>query len=78
MMAQKTIIVYSKPNCMQCNFTKKYLEDKGVSYEVKDIFESEEALNEVKELGFSSVPVISVEGQEAFNGFRPDLLDQLV
>ncbi|EDP67573.1 putative glutaredoxin [Carnobacterium sp. AT7] len=77
-MAQKTIIVYSKPNCMQCNFTKKYLEDKGVSYEVKDIFESEEALNEVKDLGFSSVPVISVEGQEAFNGFRPDLLDQLV
>lgn len=77
-MAQKTIIVYSKPNCMQCNFTKKYLEDKGVSYELKDIFESEEALNEVKELGFSSVPVISVEGQEAFNGFRPDLLDQLV
>lgn len=63
---------------MQCNFTKKYLEDKGVSYEVKDIFESEEALNEVKELGFSSVPVISVEGQDAFNGFRPDLLDQLV
>lgn len=63
---------------MQCNFTKKYLEDKGVSYEVKDIFESEEALNEVKDLGFSSVPVISVEGQEAFNGFRPDLLDQLV
>jgi len=78
MMTKKTIIVYSKPNCMQCNFTKKYLEDKGVSYEVKDIFESEEALNEVKELGFSSVPVISVEGQEAFNGFRPDLLDQLV
>ncbi|MER2173410.1 MAG: glutaredoxin-like protein NrdH [Carnobacterium sp.] len=77
-MTKKTIIVYSKPNCMQCNFTKKYLEDKGVSYEVKDIFESEEALNEVKELGFSSVPVISVEGQEAFNGFRPDLLDQLV
>ena len=78
MMTQKTIIVYSKPNCMQCNFTKKYLEDKGVPYEVKDIFESEEALNEVKELGFSSVPVISVEGQDAFNGFRPDLLDQLV
>ncbi|AGY81814.1 MULTISPECIES: glutaredoxin-like protein NrdH [Carnobacterium] len=76
-MTQKTIIVYSKPNCMQCNFTKKYLEDKGISYEVKDIFESEEALNEVKELGFSSVPVISIEGHEAFNGFRPDLLDQL-
>ncbi|MBT2731324.1 MULTISPECIES: glutaredoxin-like protein NrdH [Carnobacterium] len=76
-MAKKSIIVYSKPNCMQCNFTKKYLEDKGIAYEVKDIFESEEALNEVKELGFSSVPVIAIEGHEAFNGFRPDLLDQL-
>lgn len=77
-MAQKTIIVYSKPNCMQCNFTKKYLDDKGVNYTIKDIYESEIALEEVKELGFTSVPVISAEGKEAFNGFRPDLLDQLV
>ncbi len=77
-MDNKTIVVYSKPNCMQCNFTKKYLDDKGVEYVTKDIFESEAALEEVKELGFSSVPVITIEGQEAFNGFRPDLLDQLV
>lgn len=75
-MADKTIVIYSKPNCMQCNFTKKYLDDKGVLYEIKDIFESEEALAEVKELGFSSVPVILADGQDAFNGFRPDLLDQ--
>lgn len=77
-MAHNGIIIYSKPNCMQCNFTKKYLDDKGINYTIKDIFESETALEEVKELGFTSVPVISVEGQEAFNGFRPDLLDQLV
>lgn len=63
---------------MQCNFTKKYLDDKGVNYTIKDIYESEIALEEVKELGFTSVPVISAEGKEAFNGFRPDLLDQLV
>jgi glutaredoxin-like protein NrdH len=77
-MAHNRIIIYSKPNCMQCNFTKKYLDDKGVNYTIKDIFESDSALEEVKELGFTSVPVISVEGKEAFNGFRPDLLDQLV
>ncbi|MGB3161233.1 glutaredoxin-like protein NrdH [Carnobacterium sp.] len=77
-MANNGITVYSKPNCMQCNFTKKYLDDKGINYTLKDIFESEVALDEVKELGFTSVPVISVEGREAFNGFRPDLLDQLV
>ena len=77
-MANKTIVIYSKPNCMQCNFTKKYLDDKGVTYEIKDILESEQALAEVQQLGFSSVPVILADGEEAFNGFRPDLLDQLV
>lgn len=76
-MSKENIVVYSKPNCMQCNFTKKYLDDKGVHYEIKDIFESEEALAEVTQLGFSTVPVIKAEGQEAFNGFQPDLLDRL-
>lgn len=62
---------------MQCNFTKKYLEDKGISYEVKDIAENEAAIEEVKSLGFSSLPVVIAEGLEAFNGFRPDMLNQL-
>lgn len=76
-MAEQIITVYSKPACMQCNFTKKYLDQKGIAYEVKDIMESEEALEEVRKLGFQSLPVILAEGMAAFNGFRPDLLDQL-
>ncbi|GEQ33576.1 glutaredoxin-like protein NrdH [Marinilactibacillus psychrotolerans] len=76
-MSKKSVVVYSKPNCMQCNFTKKYLEDKGISYEVKDIVENEAAIEEVKNLGFSSLPVVIAEGLEAFNGFRPDMLNQL-
>lgn len=76
-MSKKSVVVYSKANCMQCNFTKKYLEDKGISYEVKDIVENEAAIEEVKSLGFSSLPVVIAEGLEAFNGFRPDMLNQL-
>ncbi|WP_080147064.1 glutaredoxin-like protein NrdH [Marinilactibacillus piezotolerans] len=76
-MSNTPVIVYSKPNCMQCNFTKKYLEDKGIPYEVKDIAENEAAIEEVKSLGFSSLPVVLAEGLEAFNGFRPDMLNQL-
>lgn len=74
---EKPVIVYSKPNCMQCNFTKKYLEDKGIPYEIKDIEQNEGAIDEVKSLGFSSLPVVLAEGIEAFNGFRPDMLNQL-
>lgn len=76
-MSNTPVIVYSKPNCMQCNFTKKYLEDKGIPYEVKDIAENEAAIEEVKSLGFSSLPVVLAEGLEAFNGFRPDMLNHL-
>lgn len=62
---------------MQCNFTKKYLEDKNISYIEKNVVESEEALNEVKDLGFSSLPVIVSNGMEAFHGFRPEKLKKM-
>lgn len=76
-MQNTPVVVYSKPNCMQCNFTKKFLEDKGIPYQIKDIEQNEQAVNEVKSLGFSSLPVVIAEGIEAFHGFRPDLLNRL-
>lgn len=71
------VIVYSKPNCMQCNFTKKFLEDKNIPFEVRDVMENEAALEEVKSLGFSSLPVVVIDGQEPFSGFRPDRLENI-
>ena len=63
---------------MQCNFTKQFFEDNQVPFVIKDVFESEEALEEVKALGFQSLPVIVAEGIEPFFGFRPDILETLV
>lgn len=71
------VTVYSKPNCMQCNFTKKYLDEKGVDYSTLDVFHDEEALNHIKSLGFQSLPVVEIDGEPPFNGFRPDLLAKL-
>lgn len=76
-MKNTSIIVYSKPNCMQCQFTKKYLENKGIPFEEKDIDQDVEAVDEVKKMGFSSLPVVIAEGIEAFNGFRPEMLNRL-
>ena len=72
------IKVYSKPNCMQCEFTKKFLKDNGLQFEVRDVFESEQFKDEVVELGFTSLPVVVAHGHEPFAGFRPDKLDELV
>lgn len=62
---------------MQCQFTKKFLQDKGIDFEVKDVAESDEALSEVKSLGFTSLPVVISDALGSFNGFRPDMLSKL-
>lgn len=62
---------------MQCNFTQKYLDEKGINYAILDVLADEAALEHIKSLGFQSLPVVEIEGEEAFNGFRPDLLAKL-
>lgn len=73
----KNVTVYSKPNCMQCDFTKKFLDDNDVAYQVINVYEDETALNKIKEMGFQSLPVVEIEGEEPFFGFRPDRLEAL-
>ena len=71
------IKIYSKPNCMQCNFAKKYLIDKGVPFEEIDVFEDVEALTMLRDKGFSQMPVVDVNG-DFHTGFRPELLAKAV
>ena len=70
------IKIYSKPNCMSCEFTKKYLNDKGVSFEEIDVFQDAEALSMLRDEGFSQMPVVSMDG-EFHTGFRPDVLSKV-
>lgn len=51
------IIVYTKNNCPFCDRVKNYLDAKGKEYEVRNINESQEAMNEVIALGVMGVPV---------------------
>ena len=67
------ITIYSKPNCMACNFSKKYLEDKGVEFKEINVFEDKEALAMLRDKGFSEMPVVDVNG-EFHTGFRPEVL----
>ena len=71
------VTVYSKPNCMACNFTKKYLNDKGVKFEEIDVLKDAESLAMLRDKGFSQMPVVSIEG-EFHTGFQPNLLSKAV
>ena len=71
------ITIYSKPNCMACNFSKKYLNDKGVEFDEIDVFKDDEALAMLRDKGFSQMPVVSIEG-EFHTGFQPSILAKVV
>ena len=61
---------------MACNFSKKYLDDRGVKFEEIDVFQDAEALAMLRDKGFSQMPVVSIDG-EFHTGFRPDVLSKV-
>ena len=67
------IKVYSKPNCMQCSFAKKYLDNKGVKYEEINVFQDAEALSMLRDKGIAEMPAVDVNG-EFHTGFQPNIL----
>ena len=71
------ITVYSKPSCMQCEFSKKYLNDKGIEFKEINVFEDNEALDSLRDEGFTQMPVVDVNG-EFHTGFQPNLLAKAV
>lgn len=71
-----SIIVYSKPNCVQCDATYRALDKHGLEYEVIDVTSDPEALQTVKALGYQQAPVVYADG-DCWAGFRPDKIKGL-
>ncbi|WP_297438740.1 glutaredoxin domain-containing protein [uncultured Clostridium sp.] len=68
--------VYSVEWCPPCNKLKKYLEKKGVSYEVVTVADEKEARNEVlKVSGQRSVPVLTINNK-VIVGFEKEQIDE--
>lgn len=70
------VTIYSLPNCVQCESTKKFLRNKSIDYVEIDMSQNEEALQKVRELGFTQAPVVEY-GEEKWSGFRFDRLNTL-
>lgn len=75
---KQMIKVYSKPNCMACNFTKNFINDNGIEAEFIDVTQDEQALSYIKDLGYNAMPVVYVDENTHWFGFRPDELEKLV
>lgn len=69
--------MYTKPKCVQCNATYRKLEAEGIKYEVIDLSENPDAIEEIKELGYLQAPVVVVDKDNHWSGFRPDKIEAL-
>ncbi len=60
----KNVIIYSTPTCPYCIKAKKFLEEKGIEYDEKDVSSDTEAADEaVEKSGQMGVPVLDIEGE---------------
>ena len=76
------VYVYSKKDCGPCVLVKNELErrglKKGIDWEEKDIEKNELYMKELTDLGFMSVPLVTKDSEVLFNGFRPDIMAQVL
>jgi glutaredoxin-like protein NrdH len=68
--------VYTKPNCVQCDATKRLMDNLGVEYTTVDIADNPEELEKLIQMGYKSAPVI-VTDNDSWAGFQPDKIEKL-
>lgn len=72
-----SIIVYSKPNCPQCDLTKRDMDILGIEYEIIDISLQQDQLERLAGLGFRSAPVVETD-RDVWSGYQQDKIKELV
>jgi glutaredoxin-like protein NrdH len=70
-----SVIVYTNPNCVQCEQTKKFLDKEHIDYTVENLQDPNNynKLVEFIEQGFKSAPIV-VTNTETWSGYKPDKL----
>ncbi|MEE6289283.1 glutaredoxin family protein [Georgenia sp. MJ173] len=75
-----TVTVYTTPNCIRCDITRRVLDKAGISYRTVDVADDPAVREYVTaELGYTEAPVVVVD-QDAdhhWSGFRPDKIKAL-
>lgn len=72
-----TVVVYSNPNCVQCEQTKRWLTLKEIPFESKMIPDSPEVFDLIESKGYKSAPVVVANG-DSWSGFKLDKLNSLL
>lgn len=73
------ITVYTKPACVQCDMTRKFLDNAGLEYSVEDITspENRAQLEYFLVEGYLAAPIV-VTDRKTWSGYQIDNLKELI
>ena len=68
------ITVWTKPNCVQCDQTKKEFDKRGIIYETRKL--TPKVIEKFQELGLLAAPIVESDDRR-WSGFRLDRIKSL-
>jgi len=73
-----SVTVYTNPNCVQCEMTKKYLDREGIEYTVENLQDEKnyDKLVAFVEQGFKAAPIV-VTDTDTWSGYKVDKLKEI-
>lgn len=73
-----TITVFTLPECVQCDSTKRMLDRAGVEYSTIDLSQDDESMAKVRSLGYQSAPIVYIDENRHWSGFRMERLKNII
>ena len=71
------VTIYTTPDCVQCDSTKRMLQRNNIEFESVDLHSDPMALEFVRGLGYTQAPVVVV-GDRHWSGFRMEKIKNLI
>ena len=71
------VTVYTNPNCVQCDMTKRLFDKAGVKYSVVDLASVPDKVAEFKEQGLMAAPIVTTD-IKVWSGFRKPKIESLI
>jgi len=72
--ALMSIVLWTKPNCVQCEATKRQFDQRGIIYKIRKL--TPKAVERFIELGLSAAPIVETD-LKRWSGFRLEKIKSL-
>ena len=70
------ITLWTKPNCSQCEATKRQFDKRGIIYQVKRLDKSAKAVERFIAMGLTAAPIVETDDRR-WSGFRLNRITSL-